>query len=118
MIHASRWQSSRRTIDLSAGKPDPRITEWPRPGTVKSEALSICSRHRNNKKRKSDFLKLTLDKRSLHNRKGDGDVKTKKAFLTKCSNLAFSVMAAVAMIFANCQCSGRAYEPEVPEELK
>lgn len=51
-------------------------------------------------------------------RKGDGDVKTKKAFLTKCSNLAFSVMAAVAMIFANCQCSGRAYEPEVPEELK
>lgn len=51
-------------------------------------------------------------------RKGDGNVKTKKAFLTKCSNLAFSVMAVVAMIFANCQCSGRAYEPKLPEELK
>lgn len=51
-------------------------------------------------------------------RKGGGDVKIKKAFLTKCSNLVFSVMAVVAMIFANCQCSGRAYEPKLPEELK
>ena len=50
-------------------------------------------------------------------RKGGGDVKIKKAFLTKCSNLVFSVMAVVAMIFANCQCSGRAYEPKLPEEL-
>lgn len=51
-------------------------------------------------------------------RKGGGDVKIKKVFLTKCSNLVFSVMAVVAMIFANCQCSGRAYEPKLPEELK
>ena len=51
-------------------------------------------------------------------RKGGGDVKIKKAFLTECSNLVFSVMAVVAMIFANCRCSGRAYEPKLPEELK
>ncbi len=42
VIHASRWWGSRRTIDLKAGQPDPRITEWPKPGTVKSKALSRC----------------------------------------------------------------------------
>ena len=51
-------------------------------------------------------------------RKGDSDVKTKKALLAKCSNVALSVMAVMAIIFANCQCSARAYEPELPEELK
>ena len=45
-------------------------------------------------------------------------LKMKKALLTKCSNAALSVMAVAAIIFANCQCSGRAYEPELPEELK
>ena len=47
----------------------------------------MCSRHWNNKKlKKSDFLKLTLDKRSLHNRKEDeGDYfiqKTKTVYRT------------------------------------
>lgn len=50
-------------------------------------------------------------------RKEGSDVKTKKALLTKCSNAALRVMALVAIIFANCQCSGRAYEPNVPDEL-
>lgn len=45
-------------------------------------------------------------------------MKTKKALLAKCSNVALSVMAVMAIIFANCQCSARAYEPELPEELK
>ncbi len=39
-------------------------------------------------------------------------------FSTKFSNVVLSVMAVMAMIFANCQCSARAYEPELPEELK
>jgi hypothetical protein len=43
-----------------AGKPDPRITEWPRPGAVESRTLSICPGK--NKNTKSDFLKLLLDR--------------------------------------------------------
>ena len=31
----------RRTISLLAEQSDPRITEWPMPGTVKSEALPL-----------------------------------------------------------------------------
>ena len=40
LIHARRRQDSRRTIDLLVT--NPRITEWPRPGTVRSEALPLC----------------------------------------------------------------------------
>ena len=39
LIHARRRQDSRRTIDLLVT--NPRITEWPRPGTVRSEALPL-----------------------------------------------------------------------------
>ncbi len=45
-------------------------------------------------------------------------MKVAKVFLAKCSNVALTLMAVMAVIFANCQCMGRAYEPELPEELK
>ena len=38
LIHARRRQDSRRTIDLQVT--NPRISEWPKPGTATSEALS------------------------------------------------------------------------------
>jgi len=39
-----------------AGKPDPRITEWPMPGTVKSEALPLyLSVQKLKRKSESDF---------------------------------------------------------------
>lgn len=41
-----------------------------------------------------------------------------KVLLAKCSNVALSLMAVMAMIFANSLCRGRLYEPELPEELK
>lgn len=40
-----------------------------------------------------------------------------KVLLAKCSNVALSLMAVMAMIFANSLCRGRLYEPELPEEL-
>lgn len=40
-----------------------------------------------------------------------------KQILQKGADLTLSVMEAVAVVFANCQCIGRAYEPEMPEEL-
>ena len=43
MIHANRQQGSRRTIDLSVrSDPNPRISEWPMPGTDMSKAFSGC----------------------------------------------------------------------------
>ena len=67
VIHVFRSQSSRRTISLLVT--NPRITEWPRPGTVRSEALPLYPVLKF-KERKicGDFLKFILDKRSLHNR--------------------------------------------------
>lgn len=41
-----------------------------------------------------------------------------KALLIKSSNVALALMAVMATIFANSLCLGRAYEPEMPEELK
>lgn len=41
-----------------------------------------------------------------------------KCILHKGVDIALSMLAIIATIFANCQCTGRAYEPEVPEELK
>lgn len=41
-----------------------------------------------------------------------------KQILQKGADLTLSVMETVAAVFANCQCIGRAYEPEMPEELR
>lgn len=41
-----------------------------------------------------------------------------KQILQKGADFTLSVMEAVAVVFANCQCIGRAYEPEMPDELK
>ncbi len=41
-----------------------------------------------------------------------------KILLAKCSNVALSLLAVMAMIFANSLCRGRLYEPKLPEELK
>lgn len=41
-----------------------------------------------------------------------------KALLVKCSNVVLSLMGIVAVVFANCQCVGRAYEPKVPKGLE
>lgn len=41
-----------------------------------------------------------------------------KALLVKCSNVALTLMAVMATIFANSLCRGKLYEPELPEELK
>ena len=40
------------------------------------------------------------------------------ALLAKCSNVVLSLMGIVAVVFANCQCVGRAYEPKVPKGLE
>ncbi len=45
-------------------------------------------------------------------------VKILKLLLVKSANAALALMAVMAVIFANCQCVGRAYEPELPEDLK
>lgn len=50
--------------------------------------------------------------------RGWHNVKILKALLFKSANAALALMAVVAVVFANCQCIGRAYEPELPEELK
>lgn len=44
-------------------------------------------------------------------------MKVIKVLLVKCSNVALAFIAVIALIFANCQCMGRAYEAELPEEL-
>lgn len=41
-----------------------------------------------------------------------------RRILHKSVDIALSMLAIIATVFANCQCTGRAYEPEVPEELK
>lgn len=41
-----------------------------------------------------------------------------KNVIARCSNVVLSLMAIVAVVFANCQCLGRAFEPKVPDELK
>lgn len=51
-------------------------------------------------------------------RKEDCKMRKMKVLLAKCSNVALSLMAVMAMIFANSLCRGRLYEPELPEELK
>ena len=33
-------------------------------------------------------------------------------------NMVLSMMAIFAVVFANCQCAGRAFEPELPDELQ
>lgn len=47
----------------------------------------------------------------------EGGLWKMKQILQKGADLTLSVMEAVAVVFANCQCIGRAYEPEMPEEL-
>ena len=61
LIHARRRQDSRRTIDLLVT--NPRITEWPRPGTV-SLRFYLCTQCSNLMKGKvcGDFCEFTLDK--------------------------------------------------------
>lgn len=41
----------------------------------------------------------------------------RKTLLAKSANAALALMAVVAVVFANCQCLGRLYEPEIPEDL-
>lgn len=45
-------------------------------------------------------------------------MKKVKILLKKSANGILAVMAVFAVVFANCQCLGRAYEPEMPEELR
>ncbi len=35
-----------------------------------------------------------------------------KSSIARCSSLVLSLMATVAVVFANCQCLGRVYEPK------
>lgn len=48
----------------------------------------------------------------------EGGLGDMKQILQKGADFTLSVMEAVAVAFANCQCMGRAYEPEMPDELK
>lgn len=48
----------------------------------------------------------------------EGGLGNMKQILQKGADFTLSVMEAVAVVFANCQCIGRAYEPEMPDELK
>lgn len=41
-----------------------------------------------------------------------------KTLIARCSNVVLSLMSVIAVVFANCQCVGRAYEPKVPNELE
>lgn len=59
-------------------------------------------------KKMSNIYKIILEG-------GLGDM---KQILQKGADFTLSVMEAVAVAFANCQCMGRAYEPEMPDELK
>ena len=62
MIHAIRQQGSRRTIDLSVrSDPNPRISEWPMPGTDTSKALSGCLQKQKHKIC-DNFCDLPIDK--------------------------------------------------------
>ena len=62
MIHANRQQGSRRTIDLSVrSDPNPRISEWPMPGTDTSKAFSGCLQKQKHKIC-DDFCDLPIDK--------------------------------------------------------
>ena len=65
LIHAKRRQDSRRTIDLLVT--NPRITEWTRPGNVRSETLPLYPALKLKNGKYGDLTK-TLDRRSLHNR--------------------------------------------------
>lgn len=51
-MHVMRRYSSRWTIDLMAGRPDPRITKWQMPKTVESEALPLYTSYKIKKERK------------------------------------------------------------------
>ena len=48
----------------------------------------------------------------------EGGLKVMKALFVRCSNVVLSLMGIMAVVFANCQCVGRAYEPKVPKGLE